>query len=69
MLRLQQTDDLAEKRQVDAGTSPHHRAANLDLDRRGAGSGTAFRHNRHKIRHRYAGIGDRGRRAIPVRQA
>jgi len=57
--RLQQTDNLAEKRQVDAGAGAQTGAANLDLDRRGAGSSTVFRHNRHKIRQGTAGLGER----------
>ena len=47
--------------QVHAGTSTHHGAANLDLDRRSAGNSTPFRHNRHKIRHGCTGIGERAR--------
>src|SRR3954447_9337287 len=64
--RLQQTDDLAEKRQIDTRIGAQHSAANLDFDRRGARSSTAFRHDRYKIGHGNAAIGQRAGPQLPT---
>src|SRR3954451_15308259 len=64
--RLQQADDLAEKRQLDARIGAQHSPTNLDFDRRGAGSSTVFRHERYKIGHRNAAIGERAGSHLPA---
>src|SRR4051794_30225055 len=57
--RLQQTNDLAEKRQLDARIGAQHSAANLDFDHPTARSSTVFRHDRHKIGQGATGLGER----------
>src|SRR3954463_7580048 len=57
--RLQQTNDLAEKRQLDARIGAQHSAANLDFDHPIARSSTVFRHDRHKIGQGATGLGER----------
>src|SRR3954463_6423904 len=57
--RLQQTNDLAEKRQLDAHIGAQHSAANLDFDHPIARSSTVFRHDQHKIGQGATGLGER----------
>src|SRR3954454_17988149 len=64
--RLQQANNLAEKRQVDARIGAQHGTADLDLDRRGAGRNSAFRHDWYKVRHGNAGTGKRASPQLPT---
>src|SRR4051794_4908748 len=64
--RLQQPDDLAEKRQLDACIDAQNSTANLDFDRPAADSGAALRHDRHKIRQGGTGRGERAGSQFPT---
>src|SRR3954463_1153397 len=64
--RLQQTNDLAEKRQLDARIGAQHSAANLDFDHPTARSSTVFRHDRHKIGQGATGLGERAGSHLPA---
>src|SRR5438874_355469 len=46
---LQQPEHLAEKCQIDTRSDPRNRAANLNLERRCAGTDTVLHHHRNKV--------------------